>query len=269
MRRKLNALSAIFFTCAMIGMLILLGMTRFSPDFTLDPIKSTIQKNQSPTKENKPTTNLNKPVIDLSGWQPPDQINYDLLSKQVIGAVIRVEATPGKGDGSAKASGEDKYYGAHLSAFKKRDVPVAVYAYVSGKTVAQMKKQAQQFYLHAKKYAPTYYWLDVEETNMPNMNVGIEAFRSELSKLGAKKIGIYAQDWFITENKINTSKFNAIWMADYGRNTGTWDASPKTNLNYLMQQYTSRGKISGYSGDVDLNFIRTPEAYRELFKGKG
>ena len=30
---------------------------------------------------------------------------------------------------------------------------------------------------------------------MKNMNEGIEAFRAELEKQGAKNIGIYAQDW--------------------------------------------------------------------------
>lgn len=262
MRRKLKFVAAFIFTVAMVGLTCLLGLIR------IQPAKTEESQAQSVTPAQSTVVNLNKPVIDLSGWQLPSQINYDILACQVIGAVVRVEGTPGKADGSAYASGEDKAYAQHITALQKRGVPVAVYAYVSGKTNSEMKTQAKNFYDHAKKYHPTYYWLDVEETNMSDMNGGIEAFRSELVKLGAKKIGIYAQDWFITQNKINTSKFNAIWMADYGRNTGVWDASPKTSLSYAMQQYTSRGKIGGYSGYVDLNTIRTQAHYNELFKGK-
>ncbi|WP_054639460.1 glycoside hydrolase family 25 protein [Lactococcus fujiensis] len=262
MRRKLKSLAAVSFIILMVSFVGFLGLVRIQPE-------KTINETIKPLGIQNTTVDLNKPVIDLSGWQIPSTINYDIMAKQIVGAVIRVEGTPGKEDGSAKADGEDKAYKTHIIELQKRNVPVAVYAYVTGKTNAEMKQQARNFYEHAKAYHPTYYWLDVEETNMTNMNGGIEAFRSEMVSLGAKKIGIYAQDWFITQNKINTSKFDAIWMADYGRNTGTWDASPKTDLNYAMQQYTSRGIIGGYAGEVDLNTIRSQIEYHKLFSGKG
>lgn len=264
MRKKLKIIPACLFVIFLLAFLVLLSKLQIRPVQQADTL--TLNPQKAPPVVNQ--VDLKKPILDISGWQLPSQINYDALSTQIIGEVVRVQGKPGKADGSSIVTGEDKAYKTHITELQKRHVPVAVYAYVTGKNVAQMKKQAKQFYENAKQYQPTYYWLDVEVTNMSNMNKGIEAFRAELAKLGAKKIGIYAQDWFITKNKINTSKFDSIWMADYGRDTGYWNASPNTKLDYQMQQYTDRGKINGYSGYVDLNMIRTQANYDKLFRGK-
>ncbi|MFC4652564.1 glycoside hydrolase family 25 protein [Lactococcus nasutitermitis] len=263
MRRKLKKITAVIFIICMFGIVALIGVIRFRPQIQM--MKRVVFN----TSLQHSTTDLNKPVIDLSGWQRPKEIDYNVLSEHVIGAIIRVQATEGISDGSATKTGEDVAYKEHIQAFKKRGVPVAVYAYVTGKNVSQMKTQAKSFYKHAKNFQPSYYWLDVEVTNMKNMNAGIEAFRSELAKLGAKNIGIYAQDWFITDNHIDTKRFDAIWMADYGRDTGYWDASPTTTLNYSMQQFTDKGTVPGYTGDVDLSMVRTQKDYDKLFKSKG
>ena len=54
-----------------------------------------------------------------------------------------------------------------------------------------MENEAESFYKAASKYKPTYYWLDVEEKTMSDMNGGVEAFRAKLESLGVKNIGIY------------------------------------------------------------------------------
>ena len=38
-----------------------------------------------------------------------------------------------------------------------------------------MEKEAEEFYKAASPYKPTYYWLDVEEKTMKDMNAGVEA----------------------------------------------------------------------------------------------
>lgn len=116
-----------------------------------------------------------------------------------------------------------------------------------------MQKAAESFYKAASKYKPTYYWLDVEEKTMEDMNAGVEAFRAKLASLGAKNIGIYVGTYFLEEHSISTKKFTAIWIPTYGYNDGYYNAAPKTDLKYDLHQYTSQGSISGFAHDVDLN----------------
>lgn len=48
-----------------------------------------------------------------------------------------------------------------------------------------------------------------------------------------------------------------LWVADYGANTGEPGRKPVVNWwpFYALWQYTSRGRISGYSGNVDMNYF--------------
>lgn len=150
---------------------------------------------------------LDKPIIDLSGWQRPEEINYDALSQNISGAIVRVHS------------------GAH--------------------------------------------WLDVEDKTMSNMNEGVENFRAKLASLGAKNIGIYVGVYFMEEHSIDTGKFTSVWIPSYGSDSGFLESSPKTDLDYDIHQYTSKGKIAGFDHDLDINVIsplkNKEETFRKLF----
>lgn len=212
-----------------------------------------------------------KPILDLSGWQLPNQIDYDMISERISGVIIRVQSgSHTKEDNNASdKKGMDKSYKTHITEFQKRGVPVAVYAYVTGHSEKNMREEAQTFYKAASPYNPTFYWLDVEEKTMPDMNTGVEAFRAELEKLGAENIGIYIGTYFMEEHSISTDKFDSIWIPTYGDDSGYYDAAPNTDLDYDLHQYTSRGKLNGFAGDLDLNLITTlkdpNEIYQKLF----
>lgn len=196
---------------------------------------------------------LDKPIIDLSGWQRPEEINYDALSQNISGAI----------------DGIDKAYKSHITELQKRNVPVAVYAYVAGKSVQEMEKAAEVFYNAASPYSPSYYWLDVEDKTMSNMNEGVENFRAKLASLGAKNIGIYVGVYFMEEHSIDTGKFTSVWIPSYGSDSGFLESSPKTDLDYDIHQYTSKGKIAGFDHDLDINVIsplkNKEETFRKLF----
>lgn len=87
---------------------------------------------------------LDKPIIDLSGWQRPEEINYDALSQNISGAIVRVHsgAQTTKENDASFINGIDKAYKSHITELQKRNVPVAVYAYVAGKNVQEMEKAA-------------------------------------------------------------------------------------------------------------------------------
>ncbi|MEL5940906.1 GH25 family lysozyme, partial [Tetragenococcus halophilus] len=76
-------------------------------------------------------------IIDISEWQDPQQINYDQLAANIDGVIVRVQY------GSNYV---DKHYQTHIKEFQKRNVPVAVYAWVRGTSKADMQQEAQDFY---------------------------------------------------------------------------------------------------------------------------
>ncbi|MGT2771503.1 glycoside hydrolase family 25 protein [Streptococcus marimammalium] len=211
------------------------------------------------------------PIIDISGWQLPSDMDYDTLSLNISGAIVRVfgGSQITKENNAAYTTGIDKSFKTHIKELQKRDVPVAVYAYALGKNVEDMKEEAQLFYENAAPYNPTFYWIDVEEKTMPDMNKGVEAFRKELKKLGAKNVGIYIGTYFLEEHDISTEKFDAVWIPTYGADSGYYDAAPNTSIDYDLHQYTSKGYINGFPNPLDLNQIAVTKdrktTYEKLF----
>lgn len=214
---------------------------------------------------------LNKPIIDLSGWQMPHKIDYDALAEYISGAIIRIQSGSHttKENNATNSKGIDKAYKTHIKELQKRGVPVAVYAYVTGKSSEAMKEEAQSFYKLSSPYKPTFYWLDVEEKTMSDMDAGVEAFRTELKNQGAKNIGIYVGTYFMDDHSIKVDKFDAVWMPTYGSDSGYFETLPVTDIDYDLHQYTSKGWSAGINEAVDLNQLSPlkdkAETYKKLF----
>lgn len=263
--------------------LILLIATKlfamYERNVQLTAAKNTIPTISSSSQENKTTSSTQKveeitsldPIIDVSGWQLPEEMDYDTLSENVSGVIVRVFGGSGIGidNNATNAKGVDKSYKKHIEELQKRDVPVAVYAYVMGKSVKEMREEARILYEKSSPYKPTYYWLDVEEKTMTDMDKGVEAFRQELEKLGAKNIGIYIGTYFMEEHSISTDKFDAIWFPTYGTDSGYYEEDPHTDLDYDLHQYTSQGYVEGFDKVLDLNRIASNKSigdtYEKLF----
>lgn len=129
-----------------------------------------------------------------------------------------------------------------------------------------MKAEAKAFYKNASPYKPTFYWIDVEEATMKNMNKGVKAFRDELKKLGAKNVGIYIGTYFMQEQNISTKGFDAVWIPTYGTDSGYYEAAPDTSLDYDLHQYTSQGYLNGFSNPLDLNQIAVTKDKQKTYK---
>ena len=272
MRKRIKPLVIFAFFVSFI--MIIVGAKYYAESKETKQQKATTEQTSTTPAKEKDTSDSNKedkaykPIIALSGWQRPSDINYDQLAKNISGAIIRVHsgAQAKKENAATHLNGIDKSYQRHIEEFQKRNIPVAVYAYVAGNSKKEMEKAAESFYKAASKYKPTYYWLDVEEKTMENMNAGVEAFRAKLASLGAKNIGIYVGTYFLEEHSISTKKFTAIWIPTYGYNDGYYNAAPKTDLKYDLHQYTSQGSISGFAHDVDLNQLSPLKNQTKTFK---
>ena len=196
-------------------------------------------------------------IVDLSHHQSPSKIDYKKLCAQLDMAIIRVQY------GSRTI---DKYYKKHIEEMKKRGIPFGVYAWIRGVSENDMRVEARDFYNRAKGQKSSFYVLDVEEESMVNMRAGINAYINELKKYTDKKIGLYIAHHLYENFNLETSKFDFIWIPHYGRNIGKVDSKPDYDCD--LHQYTSKGKLEGYPGCLDLNRLMNGRTI-EFFTGEG
>jgi GH25 family lysozyme M1 (1,4-beta-N-acetylmuramidase) len=184
-------------------------------------------------------------IIDISHHQDPAKMDYDKLAAQLDLVIIRIQY------GSKTI---DKYYKTHHTEFQKRGVPRNAYAWVRGINYKDMEVEATDFFNRTKEFEPIVWWLDIEEQSMQDMRGGIKAYVSKLRELGCKKVGAYIAHHLYEKFNIDTNDFDAIWIPRYGPNNGQMH-NMKPAYKCDLWQYTSKGRLDGYNGDLDLSVL--------------
>lgn len=193
-------------------------------------------------------------IIDVSEWQGVIDWN-SVVRDDVTLSIIRIQ------DGS---SHQDLKYMENLQKCISAGGKYAVYAYFRGTSTADAQQEARDFYQRvqrvvANKQQPIFYAIDVESVemggNVSQMRAGIEAFMSQLNTLGVPdhKIVLYIANHLYSSFNLNTARAGAIWIPSYGQNDGSIVNSTKPTHPYDLWQYTSKGRVSGITGNVDMN----------------
>lgn len=193
-------------------------------------------------------------IIDVSEWQGVIDWN-SVVRDDVTLSIIRIQ------DGS---SHQDLKYMENLQKCISAGGKYAVYAYFRGTSTSDAQQEARDFYQRvqrvvANKQQPVFYAIDVESTemggNVSQMRAGIEAFMSQLNALGIPdhKIVLYIANHLYNSFNLNTARAGAIWIPSYGQNDGSIVNSTKPTHPYDLWQYTSKGRVSGITGNVDMN----------------
>ena len=181
-------------------------------------------------------------IIDISHHQDPARMDYDRLAKVVDHVIIRTQY------GSRRV---DRHYRTHHKAFQSRGIPTSAYAWVRGISIGDMEQEARDFYQRTVEFAPEVWYLDVEERSMKDMRSGVSANVRQLRRLGAERVGIYIGHHLYRLFNLNLDEADVIWIPHYGRNTGKVDSKPAYPCD--LHQYTSKGRLDGYDGYLDLN----------------
>ena len=155
----------------------------------------------------------------------------------------------------------DKKYKTYIKDAKKAGLMVGVYWYSQAKTVKEAKKEANALLKAIKGYELTmpvvfdYEFadtragrLDSAKLSKTKMTANALAFLNTVSNAGYDAC-IYASENFFLEHLYpnDISQSYKIWLANY---------SKKTNYkgNYEFWQHTSKGRVKGMKGNVDINF---------------
>ena len=236
--------------------------------------KDKAEKPDTPAPEKVPT------VDTVTGWagEPPyryidvsryqGEINWaQVAAAGYKGAMLKTVSTNRKL--SKQADGlyidptfEDNYKNAKAAGL---DVGVYYYTYATSEAMADAELSLVRQAIYGKELTMPLA-VDVEENKLKQLST------LDLSNLTAyaleqvEKMGFYAQLYTYTGYKyeLDMARLSSrwdVWLADYTGKT------PNVTFNYNAHQHTSKGRVPGISGNVDLNV--TTVNYPKIIRKKG
>lgn len=194
--------------------------------------------------------------IDVAKWN--GDINWSLVNVSKQFAILKVTQKDNRMEGKF----EENYRQA-----TKLNIPLGGYRYVYAKTVAEAKKEAEAIVRACTGRKLSYgIWLDMEDSSIRFLgkNKLTEIINTEayILRMAGLPVGIYCnKDWYF--NVLDWPRLRAkypFWIARYPLNDkGVYDfkstLSPREYAN--CWQYSSKGKVDGIQGDVDLDVAFT------------
>ena len=192
-------------------------------------------------------------VIDVSVHQ--GKINWDLVanSNMIYGVILRV----------GYYNTMDTSFLYNLNELKRLNIPYGIYLYSYTTTVSGAKKEADFVSRTIKDYnvEPTIgIFYDLEDWKAKSASSDaitknmydkiVNTFIDSVKKtVGDKyKIGVYSGRWYAMNRLGALAKSYVSWVAEYNKTC-------KYDGNYFMWQYTSKGKVPGINGNVDISYI--------------
>lgn len=177
--------------------------------------------------------------IDISKWQNPDLIDYDKLASQVDFVILRI------GFGWSK----DIHFERHYLAFTERGVRIGGYHFPLNARLQEQADLVKQA-LDGKRIEAGL-WVDVEATyqSRSEINAYIPILESTLDT----EVGIYTSYWKWIEVMQNETRWASrrLWVANYGV---TVPRLPSPWKKWCVWQYSSTGRLNGYSSNLDLDW---------------
>ncbi len=188
--------------------------------------------------------------IDVSKWN--GNIDWNAVKNSGVNFVIIRCGYRGSSGGTLI---EDPKFRANIKGAQAAGLRVGVYFFTQAVNEVEAVEEASMVISLCKGYSLSFpVYLDVEGSkgrgdsiSVDQRTANIKAFCGTIKNAGYQ-VGVYAnKTWFTS--KINTSQITGykIWLAQYASQV------TYTGSRYDMWQYTSKGKVTGISGNVDMN----------------
>ena len=205
-------------------------------------------------------------VIDISQFN--GAVDFETVSKAKVEAVI-VRAGY-RGYGSSARLVTDKNFHSNMSEATKNGLKKGVYFVTQATTVKEAEAEASYVLGLIKDYnlALPVYWdsenanggygrADAKKLSKETRTELAKAFCEAIEKEGYKA-GIYASEsWFKTYLSVKDLEKYSLWVAKYST------TAPDIGGQYDGWQYSSKGTVSGISGNVDLSTFSFAEKTEE------
>lgn len=153
-------------------------------------------------------------------------------------------------------------------------IPFGVYWFIYGVNEAEAVKNAEKCHeaiAPYKNYIGLKVWCDLEYDTDKNANSRgvvltknirtnmVIAFCERMKQYGYE-VGNYANPDYL-KSKFNDLSRYPLWLAKYSDTKGDYDC--------FMWQYSSKGKVDGISGNVDMNYLYVEEEEADTIKEVG
>ena len=196
-------------------------------------------------------------AIDVSAWQ--ETIDW----KKVAGTGVKVAILRCTA-GSSNLTAKDTYFEKNYTGCTQNGIKVGVYRFSYAKTIDQIKTEANGVVAALKGKTIQYpVFLDLEwdwqQKNLTKNKLGefIEAFRVIIEKAGYT-VGIYCNLNWIRNILPAAAQNYPLWIARYPSDDNgiireDLRINASTYKNCIGWQYSSKGKVSGINGHVDMD----------------
>lgn len=195
--------------------------------------------------------------IDVSGWQPRNitaLVPYDF-------AIIKAT----EGTGYVSDACDQQYQIA-----KSKGKGLGVYHFASG---VDAVAEADHFVNSVQGYlGEAILVLDYEANAVNRGREWVRTFVRRIKERTQVPPVIYASTSVISSqqlDKLAVEEDCGIWAANYGANNPTGYVKADQMNGSVIRQYTSKGRLDGYGGDLDLNYsILTLDQWKKYALGK-
>ena len=198
------------------------------------------------------TTGNSRVGIDVSKWN--GDIDWDKVKNAGVEFAIIRAGYRGSSTGSLV---EDPYFAANMKGAKASGMPVGVYFFTQAVNEVEAVEEASAVLQLIREYQLDYpVFIDTEgaggsgradNLDAETRTLVCEAFCRTIENAGYHA-GVYAsRNWY--NNRLHADRLDSqycIWLAEYR-------SVPLYQGYYQLWQYTSKGKIDGISGNVDMN----------------
>ena len=194
-----------------------------------------------------------KAGIDVSKWNK--DIDWDRVKNAGVEFAIIRAGYRGSVTGSLV---QDLYFDANMKGAAKAGIPVGVYFFTQATNEVEAVEEASAVLRWVQEYEITYpIFIDTEGAGGNGRADGLdvdtrtlvcEAFCRTIENAGYEA-GVYAsRNWYNNNLHVEKLEDYYIWLAEYR-------SVPLYQGYYRMWQYSSKGRIDGIEGNVDMNIM--------------